>query len=51
MEYSDYLRDQAEMYRRQAEATADPDLKQDLIECAEVCDEVACEVEDSCMGG
>jgi hypothetical protein len=51
MEYSDYLRDQAEMYRQQADATDDPAVRQDLLECAEVCDEVACEVEDARLGG
>jgi hypothetical protein len=41
MEYSDYLRDQASAYRRLAESAADPAVKVDLFESAEICEMVA----------
>jgi hypothetical protein len=41
MEYSDYLRDQAEAYRRLAKSASDPAAKNDLSESAEICEMVA----------
>ena len=51
MEYSDYLREQAAEYRMLAEASMDPTVRQDMFESAEICDEVANEVDDRRAGG
>jgi hypothetical protein len=51
MEYSDYLRERAAEYRQLAEASGDPTLRQDLFESAEICDEVANEVDDRRASG
>ena len=51
MDYSDYLREQAAEYRQLAEASMDPTVRQDLFESAEICDEVANEVDDRRAGG
>ena len=51
MDYSDYLREQAAEYRLLAEASMEPAVKQDLFESAEICDEVANEVDDRRAGG
>jgi hypothetical protein len=51
MEYSDYLREQAVEYRLLAEASMDPAVRQDLFESAEICDEVANEVDDRRAAG
>jgi hypothetical protein len=51
MEYSDYLRDQAAEYRLLAEASMDPAVRQDLFESAEICDEVANDVDDRRAAG
>jgi hypothetical protein len=41
MHYSDYLREQAAEYRTLAERTDDPAAKEDLLETATVCEEIA----------
>ena len=51
MEYSDYLREQAAEYRMLAEASTDPAERLDFFESAEICDEVADEVDDRRAGG
>ncbi len=51
MLYDDYLRDEAARYRKLAEYTRDEALKRELLELAEVCEEVANEVEDSMTAG
>jgi uncharacterized protein Yka (UPF0111/DUF47 family) len=51
MDYSDYLREQAAEYRQLAEASMDPTVRQDLFESAEICDEVADEIEDRRASG
>ena len=51
MEWSDYLRDEAEKYRRAAEQTDDPVIKDELLELASVCEEVANNIEDHLTGG
>jgi hypothetical protein len=49
MDWPDYFRDQA--YRRLAEKTEDPLIKQELLELAEICEEVANDIEDRLSGG
>jgi len=39
MDWPDYLGDQATQYRRLAEKTEDPLIKQELLELAEICEE------------
>jgi hypothetical protein len=39
MELSDYLRDQAVMYRKLAEQADDPVVKNEMLELASVCEE------------
>jgi hypothetical protein len=51
MDWDDYLRQEAAMYRRLAEKTKDGFAKQDLLELAAVCEEVANSVEDRLTGG
>jgi hypothetical protein len=51
MDWPDYLRDQAIMYRQQAEQTDDPIVKNELLELASVCEEVANNIEDHLTGG
>jgi hypothetical protein len=41
MDWPDYLRDQAAMYRQFAEQADDPVVKNELLELASVCEEVA----------
>jgi hypothetical protein len=41
MHYSDYLREQAAKYRQLAEAAEDAFVKQEFLELAAVCEEVA----------
>jgi hypothetical protein len=49
--YSDYLRDQAAKYRELAEKAEDPFIKQELLELAEVCEEVANKIDDRRASG
>jgi hypothetical protein len=51
MELSDYLRDQAVMYRKLAEQANDPVIKNEMLELASVCGEVANNIEDHLTGG
>jgi hypothetical protein len=51
MDWPDYLRDQAAMYRKLAEQTDDPIVKNELLELASVCDEIADNIEDHPTGG
>jgi hypothetical protein len=46
MHYSDYLREQAIKYRQLAEATEDAATKQEFLELAAVCEEVANDMDD-----
>ena len=51
MDWPDYLRDQAAMYRQLAEQADDPVVKNELLELASVCEEVANNIEDHLTGG
>jgi len=51
MEWDDYLRQQATMYRQLAEKAEDPVVKQELLELADVCEEVANDIEDHLTSG
>jgi len=51
MELADYLRDQAAMYRKLAEQADDPVIKNEMLELASVCEEVANNIEDHLTGG
>jgi hypothetical protein len=51
MHYSDYLREQAAEFRRLAEAAADAAERADLLETAEVCEEVANNIDDRRASG
>ena len=51
MDWPDYLRDQAAMYRQLAEQADDPVVKNELLELASVCEEVANNIEDHLAGG
>jgi hypothetical protein len=46
MDWPDYLRDQAAMYRKLAEEADDP-----FVALASVCDEIADNIEDHLTGG
>ncbi|MGE0563538.1 MAG: hypothetical protein AB7O50_03400 [Pseudolabrys sp.] len=49
--YSDYLREQADNYRKLAEAADDPFIKKEFIELADVCEEVANDIDERRKGG
>jgi hypothetical protein len=49
--YSDYLREQAAKYRELVEKAEDPLIKQEFLELAEVCDEVANKIDDRRASG
>jgi hypothetical protein len=51
MDWDDYLRDEAAMYRQVAEETANVFGKQELLDLAAVCEEVANSIEDRLTGG
>ena len=51
MDWDDYLRQRAAMYRQLAEETEDAFMKQELIELAAVCEEVANNIEDRLASG
>ena len=51
MDWADYLRDQAAMYRKLAEQTDDPVVKNEMLELASVCVEVTNNIEDHLTGG
>jgi hypothetical protein len=50
-DWPDCLRGQAAMYRKLAEQTDDPVVKNELLALAYVCDEVADNIEDHLTGG
>ena len=51
MDWADYLRDQAAKNRQLAEQTDDPVIKNEMLELASVCEEVANDIEDHLTGG
>ena len=51
MDWPDYLRDEAAKYRKLAEQAEDPVVKNELLELASVCEEVANDTEDHLTGG
>jgi hypothetical protein len=51
MNFDDYLREEAEKYRRLAEKAKDPIIKRELLELAMICDEVANNIEDRMTAG
>ena len=51
MDWPDYLRDQAANYRQLAEQAEDPVIKNEMLELASVCEEVANNIEDGLTGG
>ena len=46
MHYSDYLREEAQRYRKLAECAREDLAKQEFLELAEVCEEVATRIDD-----
>jgi hypothetical protein len=50
MDLADYLREQAAMYRQLAESD-DPVVKNEMLELASICEEVANNIEDHLTGG
>jgi hypothetical protein len=51
MEWDDYLRQQVAIYRQLAEKAEDAVIKQELLELADVCEEVANNIEDRLTSG
>jgi hypothetical protein len=51
MEYSDYLRDQAAKYRELAAMDEDSSTKKEFLELADICEEVANEMDDRRVSG
>ena len=51
MDWSDYLRDEAAKYRQLAETAEDPSIKQEFLDLAAVCEDVANDIEDRIPGG
>jgi len=51
MHYSDYLREQTAEYRQLAETAEDAFVKQEFLELAAVCEEVANEIDDRRASG
>jgi hypothetical protein len=51
MDWDDYLRTEAAMYRQLAEETENSFGKQELLDLAAVCEEVANGIEDRLTGG
>jgi hypothetical protein len=51
MDWVDYLRGQAAKYRQLAETAKDPPIKQELLDLAAICEEVANNIEDRMPGG
>jgi hypothetical protein len=43
--------EQAEKFRERAQASADPNLREELLELAAVCDEVAAKIEERGASG
>jgi hypothetical protein len=51
MDWDEYFRQQAATYRKLAEKTEDAFIKQELLDLAVVCEEVANELEDRHTSG
>ena len=51
MHYSDYLREQADKYRELAEGADEDLVKQELLELAAICEEVADKIDDRRASG
>ncbi|HZB91396.1 MAG TPA: hypothetical protein VE397_08150 [Stellaceae bacterium] len=51
MEDAAFWRAQSAKFRQHAETTGDPSLKAELSELAEICDDVAAEIEDRAPAG
>ena len=51
MDRPNYLRDEAAKYRQLAEEADDPMIKNEVLELASVCEEVANDIEDRLTGG
>jgi hypothetical protein len=51
MDLDDYLRDEAVKYRKLAAETVNELIKRELLELAEVCEEVANKIEDRMTAG
>ena len=51
MDWADYLRDEAAKFRQLAETAEDPPIKQELLDLAAICEEVANNIEDRMPGG
>jgi hypothetical protein len=51
MDWDAYFREQATMYRQLAQKTEDSFIKQELLDLAIVCEEVANNIEDRQTGG
>ena len=51
MDWDDYFRQQAVMYRQLAETTEDAFIKHELLDLAAVCEEVANNIEDRRTSG
>ena len=51
MDWDDYLRQEATMYRRLADKTENVFGKQELFDLAAICEEVANSIEDRLTGG
>ena len=51
MDWDDYFRQEAAMYREVAQRTEDSLSKQELFDLAAVCEEVANNIEDRRLGG
>jgi len=51
VDWNDYLREQADAYRRMAEDAKDPAIRDELLELAAICDEVAEHIEQIKTGG
>jgi hypothetical protein len=49
--YSDYLREQAQSYRSMADKAEDPFIKQEFVELAETCEEVANSIDERRASG
>ncbi len=49
--YSDYLREQATKYRELANKAEDAFVKQEFVELAEICEDVANEIDDRRASG
>lgn len=51
MDFDDYLRDQATKFRQLADKADDKFIRQELLELATVCEEVANHIEDRLTAG